>query len=391
MNPDPSIQREQDLAFAVLQTVGSLVVVLDRAGLILRYNRACERVTGYFFSDVWRRSFLDLLIEPADREATSQALERAWQGEPRPQPQQETRWRTRRGDVRVVEWTCAPLVDASSAVQHVVVTGTDVTERVRAQQALAASKEELRRYSDGLEARVEERTRELSASNAELEAFSYSVSHDLRAPLRSMQGFALALLEDYGPALDETGRDYAGRIIASSQRMEQLIEDLLAYGRLGRGELAVTIVDLEPLVSDVVQQLLPLIVERRATVKVNGHLPRVRGHAATLFSIFENLLTNALKFVASGIAPNVTVSAERRGDRTRVWVTDNGIGISSEHFERIFEVFERLHGGDRYAGTGIGLAIVRRGAQRMGGSAGVESCPGEGSRFWIELCHGEAE
>ena len=362
-------------------------LVLDRAGAILRFNRACERVTGWFFSEVWHRPFVELLVDPADVAAVSDVLERAWEGEHR--GRHEARWRTRHGEPRIVDWTCSPLSATGSTVPYLVVTAADVTDRVNAQRELAASQEQLRRYSDELEARVEARTRELTASNAELEAFSYSVSHDLRAPLRSMHGFALALLEDYGAVLDQTGRDYAQRIIASSQRMEQLIEDLLAYGRLGRAELALAVVDLDALVSDVVQQLLPLIAERRATVKVNGRLPRVQGHAATLFSIFENLVTNALKFVADGVVPNLTISAERHDGRVRVWVEDNGIGIAPEHFERIFKVFERLHGGEHYSGTGIGLAIVKRAVERLGGAVGVLSAPGEGSRFWIDLIDGD--
>jgi PAS domain S-box-containing protein len=387
MNRDATLQREAVLAFAVLQTVGSLVVVLDRSGSVTRFNRACERVTGYFFSEVWRRPFVELFIPPGDAADLTASFDRAWAGEPRVQG--KGRWRTKRGDLRMVDWTCATAGEVGQPAEFLVVTGTDVTERVQAEEELAASRESLKKHSRELEVRVAERTRELSDINAELEAFSYSVSHDLRAPLRSMQGFALALKDDYGPALDETGRDYAERIIGSAQRMEELIEDLLAYGRLGRSQISLVAVELEPLVTDVVQQMLPLIAERRATVKVNGRLPRVLGHSATLFSVLENLLTNALKFVEPSVCPNVTLSADRHDGRVRLWVEDNGIGIDPTHHERIFKVFERLHGGDRFSGTGIGLAIVRRAVERLGGTHGLESTPGQGSRFWIELADGD--
>lgn len=387
MSPDEILQRERDLAFAVLQTVGSLVIVVDRQGHIVRFNRACERVTGYFFNEVWKRPFVETLVSPDEVGAMVAALERAWEGEPRVQG--EGHWRTRRGDTRTVEWTCALSGDVGRGSEFLVITGTDVTERVKAQEELAASREAQKRHADQLEIRVRERTRELTEINAELEAFSYSVSHDLRAPLRSMQGFALALQEDYGDRFDATARDYTERIIGSAQRMEELIEDLLAYSRLGRTEIVPATVDLETLVSDVLQQLVPLIAERRATVKVNGRLPRVQGHASTLFSALENLITNAIKFVEPDIEPNVTISAERSDGRVRLWVEDNGIGIAPEHHERIFKVFERLHGGDRFSGTGIGLAIVRRGVERLGGTVGVQSAPGEGSRFWIELREGD--
>jgi PAS domain S-box-containing protein len=245
--------------------------------------------------------------------------------------------------------------------------------------------EQVQRYAAELEQRVAERTAELQKSNFELEAFSYSVSHDLRAPLRAMQGFALALLEDYAERLDHIGRNYAQRIVAAAQRMDALIHDLLDYSRLSRSEMQLQPVNLEWIIDEVLKQLELEIRGKDAEITVRKPMPQVTGHHATLVQVVGNLLSNAVKFVASGVQPQVRVWAEEHSRWVRLWVKDNGIGIAPEHHERIFRVFERLHGVETYPGTGIGLAIVRKGIERMGGRVGVESTPGQGSRFWVEL------
>lgn len=236
-----------------------------------------------------------------------------------------------------------------------------------------------------LEQEVRERTAALEERNEELEAFGYSISHDLRAPLRTMQGFSEALLEDFGDKLDPTGRDFAERIVAGSRRMDELIRDLLAYSRISRGDLLLVPVPLGPLAESALAELGSPLQTRGATVRVAEALPVVLGHAGTLSQVFTNLLGNALKFVPAERAPRVQITTERRNGMERIWVEDNGIGIAPEHQERIFRVFERLHSSEEYPGTGIGLAIVRKAVERMGGRVGVESSVGRGSRFWVEL------
>lgn len=236
-----------------------------------------------------------------------------------------------------------------------------------------------------LEERVRTRTAELQERNEELEAFAYSISHDLRAPLRAMGGFSQAMLEDYGDRLDETGRGYAQRVVTAAQTMDQLIRDLLTYSKVTRSELELAPLNLSRILKGVVRGLEGEIRERKAQVTVDELPPDIIGHEATLTQVMTNLISNAIKFVPADRSPEVRVRTERRGGRLRLWVEDNGIGIAPEHHERIFRVFERLHGAEEYPGTGIGLAIVRKGAERMGGRAGLESTPGQGSRFWIEL------
>ena len=265
----------------------------------------------------------------------------------------------------------------------------EITQEVANQLAIALEqaqlREQLQQNTTELERRVLERTAQLQAANTELEAFGYSVSHDLRAPLRAMQGFTQALMEDYSDVLDKVGQDYARRISKAAQRMDVLIEDLLAYSRLSRAELELKPIDLDLLIAEIIAQLESEIRQRQAQIIVVSPLLPAIAHRVTLVQVLINLLMNAIKFVAPGVQPQIKIWTEARPDQVRLWIQDNGIGIAPEHQERIFRVFERLHGVESYPGTGIGLAIVRKGAERMGGQVGVESSLGVGSRFWLEL------
>jgi signal transduction histidine kinase len=237
----------------------------------------------------------------------------------------------------------------------------------------------------GLEHKVRERTDELRERNDELETYAHSISHDLRAPLRAMHGFSQALLEDCGPQLDDVGKDYAARVVAGARRMDALIQDLLAYSRVSRSDMGLASVPLAEAVQDALAQVEGDVAASGGAVNVSPDLPAVRAHRVALVQSVANLLANGLKFVPPGRAPALRVRAERDNGVTRLWVEDNGIGIDAAHHERVFGVFERLHQSENYPGTGIGLAIVRKSVERMGGRVGVVSAVGEGSRFWIEL------
>jgi signal transduction histidine kinase len=200
------------------------------------------------------------------------------------------------------------------------------------------------------------------------------------------------LLEDRGDQLDQFGQEYIQRIISAAERMDLLVQDLLTYSRLSRADLQLKPVNLMTVMTDVLTHLELPDPERQAVLMITEPLPFVLGHYATLVQVIINLLTNAIKFVLTTVRPQVRIwteltQAAESGDGpwVRLWIEDNGIGIAPEHQERIFHIFERLHGIEAYPGTGVGLAIVRKGMARMGGQVGVESQLGQGSKFWIEL------
>jgi signal transduction histidine kinase len=260
----------------------------------------------------------------------------------------------------------------------------------RARERAALQIQEL---NQALEQRVIARTGELAEVNAKLleanrslEGFSYTVAHDLRAPLRGMQGFAEAVLEDYGSLLDKTGQNFLRRICSGATRMEELIADLLEYSRLARSDLPLAEVRLQEVTSEVLALLQSSIEESHAQLQIASDLPVVIGNWSACAQVLQNLLANAIKFRREETIPMVILKVEERGGgAVRIWVCDNGIGISSQHQERIFAPFERLHSVEEYAGSGIGLAIVAKAVTRMHGTCGVESEPGRGSRFWFEL------
>lgn len=258
-------------------------------------------------------------------------------------------------------------------------------QNARLVEALRQAQEQLQLYARELENRVRERTASLEETKNHLEAFSYTIAHDLRAPLRAQHGFAQALLDDFGQSLGETGRDYAERIKSAAARLENLVNDLLAYSRISRVDLQVTRVSLARVVSQVCDEMTFQILEARAKIEVSPFHYFVCSHEPTLRTAITNLISNGLKFSQTDLPPRIRIWAEPRDKFVRLWIGDNGIGIASEYLQQIFGVFHRLHKAGEYPGTGVGLAIVKKAIERMGGQVGVDSELGVGSRFWIEL------
>lgn len=233
-----------------------------------------------------------------------------------------------------------------------------------------------------LEAQVRQRTLELQEMVNELEHFSYTITHDMRAPLRAMHGYAGLLEEECNPALSESGRRYLQRIATAASRMDQLITDALSYSKAVRHELVMEPVNPARLLRSMVESY-PVFQMPRARIELAEELPLVVANEAGLTQCFSNLLANAVKFVPPARTPHVRIYAERRDGLVRLWFEDNGIGIAPEMQPKLFKMFQRL--SKDYEGTGIGLALVRKVAERMGGQVGVESQLGRGSRFWLEL------
>jgi PAS domain S-box-containing protein len=264
----------------------------------------------------------------------------------------------------------------------------DITERRRAEVALIDAKNEIARHAHELEKVVTERTGELRETIGELEGFSYSVSHDMRAPLRAMQSFAQYLVDEYGSKLDNRGINYLHQIMRSAVRLDRLIQDVLSYTRILHAKLPMEQVNLDRLVRDIIDTF-PNGQPIKPEIQIQGTLPTVMGNEALLAQCVSNLLSNGAKFISTGTTPRLEVSAEAIGEASiRVRFKDNGIGIAPENHDRIFRLFERIHPTTSYEGTGIGLTIVRKAAERMGALVGFDSEPGKGSNFWIQLKKG---
>jgi len=243
-------------------------------------------------------------------------------------------------------------------------------------------REELQRANRTLGGEVQDRTQQLEEFVAELEHFSYTITHDLRAPLRAMQGFAALLREQHGAKLDTEGASFLDRIETAAARMDRLITDALSYSRIVRSELPLAPVDLRALLEGMVASY-PSLQAPAARIDIADDLPAVLGNEAGLTQLFSNLLGNAVKFVPPGRIPHVRIFGERQNGTVRVCVADNGIGIDPAMHDRVFVMFQRL--SKDYEGTGIGLALVKKIAERMGGSVTLQSEPGDGCRFWVQM------
>lgn len=272
--------------------------------------------------------------------------------------------------------------DDRKVIEDVVARVWPIVERARGERALQQA-------HDVLEERVAERTLALQETISELEAFSYSISHDLRAPLRAMQSYATIIESDCSAELGNDGRTYLGRIIAAAERMDQLICDVLVFSRVSRSQIPLERLDLEAFVRSVIDSY-PALSSGAAEIELVPPLGPVSSNPAALTQCISNILENALKFVAPGVKPRIRIWAENKRDHVCLFIQDNGIGIPADAAEKIFGMFYQLDPSKE--GTGIGLAVVRRAAERMGGAVGVKPTSSGGATFWLELRHAaEAE
>lgn len=344
---------------------------LDAEGLIVRMNQTECRWLGYQLDEVvGRKSIFDLLA-PDDRFPARERFQRLLEGAEIGAG--ETRF-VRRDGTRLPALVSTTVVrDAAGAPWRVHAAVIDQTEARRARELV-----------DRLNAQLQRHVAELEDLNAELEKFSYSMSHDLRAPLRAIAGFARLLSDEHASGLDGEGLRLLGVIQANTERMGRLIDDLLSLSRLSRQPLERAPLDMTALVSGVLADRMAAEVSGSADVVV-GALPDAEGDPALLRHVWERLIDNGLKFTAGVPAPRVEIGARSDHGVTVYTVRDNGVGFDMRYADKVFQVFERLHPRTDYEGTGVGLAIVQRVIHRHGGRVWVESAPGRGATFFFTV------
>ena len=370
--------REKEFSEAIISSLPGLFLVLDEQNRLRRWNRAVELITSRAEPALMGLEITNLVVEE-HRGQLAAAIKEAF----------ESGGASAEITLAGAHGQATPYLFTGSRAHLndslcVIGIGLDISERKAVERSLQEAQRQLQDYATSLEPRVSERTAELHQSLSSLEGVLYHVAHDLRAPLRAMGSFTSILLEEYAQSFDARGKGYARRITDAVQRMDELLLDLLAYGRLAHMDLPIVRLNLEEQVRLVIDRMSERIHRRAAHIEVVPPFGQVCANQPVLLDVLGHLLSNALKFVPSDTPPQVRIWADD-GPMIRVWVQDNGIGIKPEYHHRVLRIFERLHADGAYSGTGIGLAIVQKGVERMHGRVGLESEVGKGSRFWIEL------
>ncbi len=345
-----------------LATAG--IAHVDLSGRFMKVNRRLCEILGYGEQELIGRPVKEI-SHPEDRNLTDSQRMRVRSGE-KPSVRFEKRYIRNSGAIVWVDLSVALACDASGVPQYEIALFDDITERKKAEAALREAHEELKR------------------SNAELEQFAYVASHDLQEPLRMVSSYTQLLMRRYGDKLDGDAKEFTAFIVDGATRMKQLIEDLLAYSRVGTRDKNFKPVGAESPLERALANLRAALQDSGATV-TRDKLPTVHCDEVQLAQLFQNLIGNALKFRKPDAAPAVHVGAADHGEEWEFTVRDNGIGIEPQYFERIFMVFQRLHNKGEYPGTGIGLAIVKKVVERHGGRIWVQSQPGSGATFHFTM------
>ena len=366
---------------AIIESSDDAIISKNLDGIIQSWNNGAQRIFGYTADEVIGKSITILIPEGLVNEEPA-IIGRIRRGERI--DHYETIRKRKDGALLNISLTVSPIKDESGKIIGASKIARDITGSKQAAEALRKAKEDLVKANEELEERVRIRTASLKEAVAQMEEFSYTVSHDLRGPVRAMHGYATAVLEDFSDRLDSRGREYLERIIRGSNRMDKLIHDVLIYSRLAQNQVELHRVSLNDVVREIIQQY-PEMNDPHAQIIIDKPLAPVWAHESSLVQAISNLMNNAKKFVAPDVIPRIEIFTEQRGNNVRLWIKDNGIGIKPQYHSRLFGMFERVGQGNDYEGTGIGLAIVRKTVEKMGGTVGVESDGVNGSAFWIEL------
>jgi PAS domain S-box-containing protein len=354
------------------------LVTINLEGKITDVNSATEKVTGLSRDELIGTDFSDYFTEPEKARAGYQRVFReGWVQD------YELEIRHRDGHFTPVLYNASQYRDEEGSAMGVFAAARDITERKRAE-------EEIRKLNESLEQRVRERTAELEAANQELQAFTYSVSHDLRAPLRHVDGFSKLLGEEYGKHLPDEAQHYLGRIREGTRRMGHMVDDLLSLSRVGRQELRIQMTGLNSLIEEVRRDLEPEIAGRDLEWKI-GSLPFLECDPDLVKQVLVNLLSNAVKFTRPREHAVIEVGATIRDELPVIFVRDNGVGFSMKYAAKLFGVFQRLHRQEDFEGTGVGLATVQRIVHKHGGHVWVEGDLNKGATFYFTLGPAEVQ
>jgi PAS domain S-box-containing protein len=368
---------------ALLHSAGMLVICVCSEGRIVFANPAFEVLIGRSFLEIRGRRAWDLLADPEQGAAFRKALE-----VPDAPQMIENSWVTADGVRKTIAWTGTRMASAPQSPPYLLLVGRELSAAAAAPSRAPTRRlppAEDRRRSE-LEERIATLTRELEKVRGEHEALTYTLAHDFRAPLRAMSGLSDALIEECAQSSsDEESLKYALRIARSAQQMDALIENLLIYNRLARMPVERDPLRLDLVLTEVLQSLGPEIRNREARISSEVSPLEVMADRTVLFLLLYQLLSNALKFVQPGVIPDVSLRTDRRDGFVRVSVHDNGIGIPAEYHGVIFGLCERLNPSESYQGTGMGLSIVGKAAERLHAKIGLESEVGKGSLFWVDL------
>jgi PAS domain S-box-containing protein len=370
---EETVIRERNFCNAIIQTTSGLIIVLDPEGRIELFNHACEKATGYSYHELKGKPFWDYLLLSEEKDAVKDVFNKIKDGRVNAEMEYENYWVAKDSSKRFIRWANSALKDARGKVELVIGTGIDMSDDKINREKI----EELNSF-------LMKKTTDLLAANKELESFSYSVSHDLRGPLRSIDGFTKILWEEYGPSLDDQAKDYIGRVCASVGKMSNLIDDLLRLSRISRQEMKLTNTDLSALADAVLSDVraadpsraVELVVQPGLTAQTDPGLIRIA---------LENLLGNAWKFTGKRERAKIEFGATAPDGQAVFFIRDNGAGFKVEYVNRMFTPFQRLHSEKEFPGTGIGLAITQRIIQRHGGRIWAEGSVGEGAVFYFTL------
>lgn len=365
------VDRQKSERTAITNAMLDALFTVDGEGNVVSVNHYAAELLGYNPNEMFSRPFSAFFVDPAQAQ---DGLEKAKQGDLQGY---EAQLKCRDGGSVLAAFNARAIRDPKGNVEMLIIVGRDIREQKKMEAAL-------RDYSGQLEAQVQNRTHELSEVNHELDSFAYSISHDLRAPLRGISGFAEALQEDYGSQLDEEGRRYLERVMMGTKRMSNLIEDLLSFSRLTRRDLNIRRVDAGNMVQNALADFELEIQKRGVHVEV-GELPTVTCDPAIITQVFQNLISNVLKYSKQTGGASIKIGCETKTDQYTFYVEDKGIGFDPVYEEKIWQTFQRLHTQEEYEGTGIGLAIVRRIVERHGGQTWAVSGDGQGATFYFSL------